>query len=421
MALALNGTGVMGQMKLTVIGCGSTSTPAIVEVIAGELAALEVREIALVNPDRQRLAALGASCQQILDEADHPATISTTTEVEKGAHGANAVILQLHVGGDDAWRSDLTFPLEHGCVGHDTVGAGGIARALRTVPLAVDIAERVRAVADDKAWIVNATRPVGIVTRALLQDKHPVLGIGGESDAFRPWVADLLGVPAEVVTVQHVGVTQVSWARNVLITGPNAMVDVLPALLAEQAAVLGEEVGLPGALLRRSGSVPNYWAKYFFRHAELVAEQQDSPRSAEEDAPAGDTLAAEPFAADGVRAARLVAALQGRAPIELPVTTRNSGLLPFLSQQAVVEAPALVDATGARTLPVLPLPATMSGLISHVTASEAHALEAARDGSRDAVADALLTHPLIREYALAEALTDALLAENQDFLPWAKN
>lgn len=425
-------------MKLTVIGCGSTGTPALVEEIIGVRTDTEVREIVLVDPDRLRLATLGAFCQQLLDRADHPAKISTTPELERGADGADAVILRIEVGGSSARLSDLTFPLEHGCVGDDTVGAGGIARAMRTVPLALDIADRVRAVAADDAWLVNATGPVGVVTRALLQDKHRVLGIGGSGDAFAPWVAELLSVSADVVSAPRIGIPQASWARNILITGPNATMDVLPALLAEQADAVGERVGLPGALLRRTGAVPSHRLKYFYRHEETVAEQRDSPLTVDdaeraarllaepasadvEDAAVARLLAAGQAARDAADAVRLVAALTSSEPTEHTVTTRNSGLLPFLAQDAVVEAPALVNAEGARTLPSLPLPPGFAGLIAHVTASEAHTLDAAREGSRDAVADALLAHPLIGRYSVAERLTDALLAENQDFLPWAKN
>lgn len=401
-------------MKLTVIGCGASSTPAIVGEIAGGRTGLVVAELALVDPDRRAVQTLGKQAQRILDEAGSSTALRTTTELEQGADGADAVILRLDAGGPAARRSDLTFPPAHGCLGHHTVGAGGIARALRTVPLALDIADRVRKVAGEQAWLVNATGPVGMVTRALLHARHRAVGIGGDGAEFAPWVAKVLGVPADVVSVQHLGAPQVNWARAVTITGPNAMMDVLPALLAEQADVLGDELGLPGALLRRTGTVPGYWLKYFYRPTETVAEQQDSTATHADDEEPG-------AAADGVRAVELVAALAGREPVEHQVTARNSGLLPFLAQDAVVEAPALVDSTGVRTLPALPLPPAMAGLIAQVTAAEALAVEAAREGSREAVADALLAHPLIGTYDLAEKLTDALLAENADFLPWAKN
>ncbi|KAA2262379.1 6-phospho-beta-glucosidase [Solihabitans fulvus] len=420
-------------MKLTVVGGGSTYTPELIDGIAGRRTSLAVDEIVLVDPDEQRLSIVGPFCQRLLDHAGHPARVRTTTNLERGAEGASAVLLQLRVGGQTARRSDETFPLACGCIGQETTGAGGLAKALRTVPVVLDIADRVRAVAGENAWIVNFTNPVGIVTRALLSAGHRAVGLCNVAITIQRWTSTLLGVEPDAVRLEHVGLNHLSWERSVHVDG----VDVLPTLLADHADGLAEEIGLPANLIRRTGTIPSYYLKYFYAHDEVLAKQQKEKPRAEVVAETERELLAlyadpavvtkpEQLAKRGgayysEAAVQLVHALTGGAGAEQHVVNvRNSGTLPFLPDDAVIEVSSTVDSTGAVPRPARPLDAGIAGLISHVTAYEHLALEAALHGGRDRVSDALLAHPLVGQYATAERLTDELVAANRDFLPWAK-
>ncbi|GGM44123.1 6-phospho-beta-glucosidase [Longimycelium tulufanense] len=423
-------------MKLTVVGGGSTYTPELVDGIARHAGEVAVSEIVLVDPDESRLAVVGPFCQRMLAAADHPAVVRTTTDLEHGAAEATAVLLQLRVGGQDARRADETFPLACGCVGQETTGAGGLAKALRTVPVVLDIADRVRRVAGDNVWLVNFTNPVGIVTRALLSAGHQAVGLCNVAIGFRRWFAELLGVAPENVFPEHVGLNHLSWERGVLIKGPNAVADVLPALLTERADELGARVGLPGALLRRLGAVPSYYLRYFYAHDEVVAEQRTSPPRADTVSDVERQLMAI-YSDPGMSSKPELLSQRGGAhysdaAVELvsslvnggggiqAVNVRNGRTLPFLPEDAVIEVPSTVDTGGAVPATVRPLPPVMSGLVAHVTAYEFLALEAATLGGRERVTDALLAHPLVGQHDLAERLTDELLARNADFLPWAK-
>ncbi|WP_158848280.1 6-phospho-beta-glucosidase [Saccharothrix deserti] len=425
-------------MKLTVVGGGSTYTPELVDGIAGRRTSLAVDEIVLVDPDVSRLEVVGAFSQRLLKHAGHPAVVTTTTDLERGVDGASAVLLQLRVGGQAARASDETFPLMCDCVGQETTGAGGLAKALRTVPVVLDIAERVRAIAGEDTWIVNFTNPVGIVTRALLQAGHRAVGLCNVAITFQRWTSALLGVHPESVRLGHVGLNHLTWETGVFVDG----VDRLPELLDRHGDALGSHIGVPASLMRRLGMVPSYYLKYFYDHDEVVRKQKTEPPRAEVVAGVekelldvyGDVgvvtkpaqLSQRGGAYYSEAAVQLVHALTGGAGPGAAdserhvVNVRNDGTLPFLPDDAVIEVPAVVDTKGASPLPVPSVPPSITGLIAHVTSYEQLALDAAVRGGRDRVADALLAHPLIGQHSIADRLADELVARNADFLPWAK-
>jgi 6-phospho-beta-glucosidase len=377
----------------------------------------------------------------MLARAGHHAAVRTTSVVEEGAAGADAVLLQLRVGGQAARGVDETLPLECGCVGQETTGAGGLAKALRTVPVVLDIARRVAEVAP-RAWVLNFTNPVGIVTRALLDAGHPAIGLCNVAIGFQRRFAALLGVPPGRVRLGHAGLNHLTWERSVHLAGDGQDPgrDVLPELLAAHGEAIGAEVGLPAALLRRLGVVPSYYLRYFYEHDAVVGEQRDSPSRAAEVAAIENTLLdlyADPSvdtkpellekrggAFYSEAAVDLIARLAGtgagaRAAEVQVVNVRNRGRLPFLSGDAVIEVPATVTPKGAEPLPVPSLEPLFAGLVAHVSAYEELALEAALRGGTGRVADALLAHPLIGQAALAGDLARRLVDANRPHLPWA--
>lgn len=417
-------------MKLAVVGGGSTYTPELIDGFARLRGELPLSEIALVDPDEHRLAVVAGMARRMLTRAGHPAALTTATGVEDGVAGATAVLLQLRVGGQAARNVDETLPLECGCVGQETTGAGGLAKALRTVPVVLDIAEKVRAHAPG-AWIVDFTNPVGIVTRALLDAGHRAIGLCNVAIGFQRRFAAALGVAPRRITLGHVGLNHLTWERSVLLDG----VDVLPRLLDEHGEEIAESVGLPVELIRHLRAVPSYYLRYFYEHDRVVAEQRTSPSRAAEVAamesallemyadPAVDTkpdlLDRRGGAFYSEAAVALVASLVGdRGDVQV-VNTRNNGTLPFLDDDAVVEVPAAVGAAGAAPLPVDPVEPLHRGLIAHVSAYESLALEAALHGGEDRVRDALLAHPLVGQASLAGDLAARLVEANRAFLPWA--
>ncbi|MFI1508590.1 6-phospho-beta-glucosidase [Streptomyces sp. NPDC020597] len=421
-------------MKLTVVGGGSTYTPELIDGFARLRDTLPVEELVLVDPSAERLELVGALARRILARQGHPGTVVTTNDLDRAVEGADAVLLQLRVGGQAAREQDETWPLECGCVGQETTGAGGLAKALRTVPVVLDIAERVRRTNPD-AWIIDFTNPVGIVTRALLEAGHKAVGLCNVAIGLQRKFAALLDVAPADVHLDHVGLNHLTWETGVRLHGPEGE-DVLPRLLAGHGDAIAADLRLPRPLLDRLGLVPSYYLRYFYAHDEVVRELRTKPSRASEVAemerrllslyadPALDEkpelLAKRGGAYYSEAAVDLAAALlTGTGSPYQVVNTRNDGTLPFLPDDAVIEVQAAVSRKGATPLPVTPLDPLCAGLTAQVTAYEELALRAALHGGRDRVFKALLAHPLIGQFAYAEQLTDRLIAHNREHLAWA--
>ncbi|MEV8068727.1 6-phospho-beta-glucosidase [Streptomyces sp. NPDC085995] len=421
-------------MKLTVVGGGSTYTPELIDGFARLRDTLPVEELVLVDPAADRLELVGGLARRIFAKQGHPGRITTTADLDAGVAGADAVLLQLRVGGQAARQQDETWPLECGCVGQETTGAGGLAKALRTVPVVLDIAERVRR-ANPDAWIIDFTNPVGIVTRALLHAGHRAVGLCNVAIGFQRKFAALLDVAPHEVHLDHVGLNHLTWETGVRLGGPEGE-DVLPRLLAEHGERIAGDLHLPRPLLDRLGVVPSYYLRYYYAHDQVVEELREGPSRAARVAAMerelltmyGDPELTEKPALLAQRggafyseaAVDLAAALLGGggSPYQV-VNTLNRGTLPFLPDDAVIEVQAAVGANGAVPLPVAPLDPLYAGLVANVTAYEELALDAALRGGRERVFEALLAHPLIGQYAYAETLTDQLIAHNREHLAWA--
>ncbi|MFF5478417.1 6-phospho-beta-glucosidase [Streptomyces sp. NPDC012935] len=421
-------------MKLTVVGGGSTYTPELIDGFARLRDTLPIEELVLMDPAKDRLELVGGLARRIFTRQAHNGRITTTTDLDAAVDGADAVLLQLRVGGQAAREQDETWPLECGCVGQETTGAGGLAKALRTVPIVLDIADRVRRT-NPTAWIIDFTNPVGIVTRALLQEGHRAVGLCNVAIGFQRKFAAMLDVPASEIHLDHVGLNHLTWETGVRLGGPEGE-DVLPGLLADHGDTIAADLHLPRPLLNRLTAVPSYYLRYYYAHDEVVRELRTKPSRAAEVAEMERqllTLYADPSLDEkpellakrggayySEAAVDLAAALLGGSgsPYQV-VNTLNNGTLPFLPDDAVIEVQAAVGAKGPVPLAVPTVDPLYAGLMAQVTAYEQLALEAALHGGRDRVFKALLCHPLIGQYEYAEALTDQLIAHNREHLAWA--
>lgn len=419
-------------MKLAIVGGGSTYTPELIDGFARLRAELPLEEVALVDPDEHRLELVGGMARRMLARAGHSARVVTTTDVAAGVADADAVLLQLRVGGQEARHEDETWPHEVHCIGQETTGPGGFAKALRTVPVVLDIARTVREHAKPDAWIVDFTNPVGIVTRALLEDGHRAVGLCNVAIGFQRRFASMLGVTPDEVQLGHVGLNHLTWERTVSVGGA----DRLPALFASNLGELADDVHLPASLLTQLGMVPSYYLRYFYAHDEVLAEQLAEPSRAESVRaienellaiyadPTADTkpeaLERRGGAYYSEAAVELLAAIMGALHPPRVVNLRNDGLLPFLPDDHVVEVPARFVGGSFVAEPIEPLPDDVAGLIAAVAGYERLALDAAIHGGRDRVVRAMRANPLVLQNDRAERLTDLLLAANRQHLEWAR-
>jgi len=416
-------------MKIAVVGAGSTYTPELVSCLERERERLDVSELALQDIDSGRLEIVGGLAGRMLARQGFAGRLTLTGDLDRALDGADFVLLQIRVGGQEARLSDETVPLPFGCIGQETTGAGGFAKALRTVPVVLEIAERAAARAADGVWIVDFTNPVGVVTRALLDSGHRAIGLCNVSITLQRLFARLLAVAPERVAVDQVGLNHLTWVRAVRLDGA----DVLGELLASHGEEIAAEIELPRRLLDELGAVPSYYLRYFYLHDQVLAEERRGrPRALEVAEVERELLGmyADPELAEkpalleqrggafySEAATGLIASLASSSGDVHVVDMRNNGALAGLADDDVVELPARIEASGAAALAQEPLAPELLGLVQHVAAYERLTVQAAITGDRAIARKALLAHPLIGQLPLVEELLERLLEAGAAHLP----
>ena len=414
-------------VKVAVIGGGSTYTPELVEGFVTRTDRLPVDELVLLDIDPERLGIVGALAERMVRKAGWSGSVRLTGEAREALEGADFVIVQLRVGGNQARYRDETIPLEFDCIGQETTGPGGFAKALRTVPVVLELAELTAEVGAPGAWFVDFTNPTGLVTQALLDHGHRACGLCNVAIGFQRDFAEHFGVAPERVQLDHVGLNHLTWERKVLVDG----VDRLPELLDTYEGEEFEEA--PIELIRALGAVPSYYLHYYYRTSQVLAYQKTHRTRAEEvlEIEAGllelykdPTLDTKPKLLEerggawySDAAAALVASLHAGTGDVQVVNVRNQGAIANLPDDAVVEVPCRVDRDGAQPLATEPLAPEMLGLVEHAKAYELLTIEAATSGSRAAALKALMANPLVGDYDRAAPLLAALLDANRPLLP----
>ncbi|AJP04821.1 6-phospho-beta-glucosidase [Streptomyces cyaneogriseus subsp. noncyanogenus] len=436
-------------MRLTILGGGGFRVPLVYGALLADRGEGRVTRVVLHDLDAGRLAAVTrVLAEQAAGVPDAP-RVTATTDLDEAVRGADFVFSAIRVGGLEGRAHDERVALAEGVLGQETVGAGGIAYGLRTVPVAVDIARRVARLAPD-AWVINFTNPAGLVTEAMsrhLGDR--VIGICDSPVGLGRRIARVLGVDPDEAWIDYVGLNHLGWVRGLRVAGR----DELPRLLADPE-LLGsfEEGRLFGPeWLRELGAIPNEYLHYYYFNRETV----DAYRRAERTrggflrdqqagfykaalAPGVSALAAwqrtraereatymsenREAAGAGEREAEdlsggyeqvalaLMRAIARNERATLILNVRNRGTLPVLDSEAVIEVPCLVGADGAHPVAAGPLPDHATGLVCAVKAVEREVLAAAESGSRATAVKAFALHPLVDSVAVARRLVDGYTA-----------
>jgi 6-phospho-beta-glucosidase len=426
-------------VKLTVLGGGGFRVPLVYRALG---ATSPISEVVLHDVAPERLAAIRA----VLEQIGTGPPVRATTDLDDALSGARFVFSAIRVDGLAGRTVDERVALSCGVLGQETTGPGGIAYGLRTVPVAVHVAERVAAVAPD-AWVINFTNPAGMITEAMQRVLgERVVGICDSPIGLVNRAARALGLPEGDRVVDYVGLNHLGWLRGLRVDG----VDRLPDLLADDAGLASiEEVRLVGAdWVRAIGALPNEYLYYFYRAREAVAAirgaastrgeyllaqqdrfyadtaadpagalqrwtrvraERDASYMAEsrESSGAGER-AAEDVAGGGYQqvALELMAALSGGEPRTMILDVRNGTAVPGLPSDAVVEVPCLVGPHGVTPLATAPLPGAMLGLLQQVKAVEQDTIEAAVTGSERLALRAFAQHPLVDSVGVARELLD---------------
>jgi 6-phospho-beta-glucosidase len=420
-------------VKVAVVGAGSTYTPELVEGFVTRTDRLPVDELVLLDIDEERLGIVGALAERMMRRAGGAGTLRLSGDAREALEGADFVVVQLRVGGNKARYTDETIPLEFDVIGQETTGPGGFAKALRTVPVVLELAEITAEIGAPGAWFVDFTNPTGLVTQALLDAGHHALGLCNVAIGFQRSFATYFGVTPDRVQLEHVGLNHLSWERKVLLDG----VDRLPELLALPPDApnhpFDEIDWVPVEFVRDLGAIPSYYLHYYYRTSAVLAEQREGTTRAEQvmeieagllemyKDPSLDTKPALLEQRGGAyysdAAAALIASLHAGTGDVQVVNVQNAGAIANLADDDVVEVACTVDRDGAHPLAVDPLPPEMHALVAHVKDYERLTIDAALSGSRSDALQALLANPLVPDLDTAQPLLDALLEVNRRYLP----
>ncbi|MFF1656598.1 6-phospho-beta-glucosidase [Streptomyces sp. NPDC058255] len=432
-------------MRLTILGGGGFRVPLVYGALLGDRAEGRVTHVVLHDLDAGRLSAVArVLAEQAADVPDAP-EVTVTTDLDEALRGADFVFSAIRVGGLEGRAADERIALDQGVLGQETVGAGGIAYGLRTVPVAVDIAQRVARLAPD-AWVINFTNPAGLVTEAMsrhLGDR--VIGICDSPVGLGRRIAKVLGADPREAWIDYVGLNHLGWVRGLRVAGR----DELPRLLADPQ-LLGsfEEGKLFGPeWLQSLGAVPNEYLHYYYFNREAVRAYQEAEKTRgaflrdqqarfyeemkrpdagaltawdrtraereatymsenRETAGAGERDADDLSGGYEKVALALMRAIARDERTTLILNVRNRATLGPLDAEAVIEVPCLVDANGAHPVAVEPLPDHATGLVCAVKAVEREILSAAESGSRTTAVKAFALHPLVDSVNVARRLVD---------------
>lgn len=417
--------------KLCVLGAGSTYTPELIEGLIERVDVLPVSALSLVDINPERLEILAAMARRMFRAAGLDVPVMAMEDRRRGIEGAHFVLNQIRIGGQAARIRDEKTGRRHDVVGQETTGPGGFAKALRTVPVALDIARDVRELAPD-AWMINFTNPAGMVTESLLRHGNvKVMGLCNSPYGMQAQVAGMLGVDVERIRLEVVGLNHLSWVRGVYHDGYDITASVMERTIADARADQGR---FAPDLIEALGMIPSSYLHYFYNQLRVLEEQREVGQTRGEHvweierqllASYRDPelcckpplLARRGGAHYSTLAVSLVAAIAKDAQEIHIVDCRNAGALSDLPDDAAIEMPAVIDRQGAHAIAAGGMPAGIRGLVQHVKAYEELTIEAAIGGDERTALLALATNPLVPSFDTARALWHDILRENRDYLP----
>lgn len=426
-------------MKITVIGGGSTYTPELVNGFLERIATLPVTELWLMDIDPERLNVVGGFAQRMVKAKGDPFKVVLSRNQREAIAGASYVTTQLRVGMMPARRGDEYLGLRHGLIGQETTGVGGMAKALRTIPIILSIAKDVREVAPG-ALLANFTNPAGLVTEALNRYAPDVSAVGVCNVGITTKMDILEGlekftgakIESDHALLKTLGLNHLTWHYGFTVDGEEMWPQIFPAYVAE--IMKEEEPEWDHRTIQTLGMIPNYYLQYFYYTDKKFTEQKKWPPSRAEEVMeiekdllrqyADPTLTEPPadlMKRGGAYYSTLATQLINSHYNDLGqvhvVNVRNNGAVKEWPADWVLEMPAKVDSKGVHPLPADPLPASCFGLISQVKMYELLTVEAAVHGDRNAMYQALLTNPLGPSADKVQEVMDDMLETNKQWLP----
>jgi 6-phospho-beta-glucosidase len=420
-------------MKAAIIGAGSTYTPELVDGFIARSEALPFSHICLMDIDPKRLETVGGLAKRQLEAGGFRGEVLLTTDLDKAIEGASFVFGQVRVGKMAARIRDEKIPLKYGLLGQETTGAGGFMKALRTVPVIMEVAGRMRQNAEPGAWLINFSNPSGIIAEAVLNHTDiNMIGLCNCPINMVKEVADTLGT--EAFAYEYVGLNHLSWITSVIRHGETE--NLVAALSGKAGAAMKNvpEIEYAPALLRAVPYIPSSYLSYYYAREAQVKKCLEAEKTRGEicleleggllGQYADASLSTKPegleqrggalYSTAAVAAADSIANDKRELHV---VAAKNNGAVPFMDDDDIVEVKCGLGRAGATPQPVKVYNEYVIGLMRAVKAYEKLTVRAALEGSRDAALAALMAHPLIGDYDKAAPLLAEMLEANREYLP----
>ncbi len=428
------------MLKVAVIGGGSTYTPELVNGFLARMDQFPVDELWLMDIDEERLRIVGGFAQRMVEAKGSPFRVFLTNDQREAVKDASYVTTQLRVGHMEARRRDEYLGLRHGLIGQETTGVGGMAKALRTIPVILKIAQDIREVARPGTMLVNFTNPAGLVTQALSKYAADVPAVGVCNVPITAKMRILEGLEQATgrkidprhAELKTLGLNHLTWHRGFTIEGE----DVWPQVIERYVSELKKEPDpeWDPRTIEVLRMMPNYYLQYFYHTDKKLKSQEKWPPSRAEEVieiekdllreyadpdlnePPADLMKRGGAYYSTVATQLLNAHYNDLGEIHV-VNIRNNGAVKEWPADWVLEIPSMVRKSGITPLPAEPLPLSQFGLIAAVKAYEMLTVEAAVHGDREAAYQALLVHPLGPKADKVQAVLDDMLETHKEYLP----
>ena len=421
----------MRALKAAIIGAGSTYTPELIEGFIARQESLNFRSFYLMDINKEKLDIVGSLAKRMLESKGFTGKVVLTCDLDEAVAGADYIFSQIRVGGLAARILDEKIPLKYGLLGQETTGAGGFMKAIRTVPVMLDIARRIEKLAPN-AWLVNFSNPSGIVAQALLNHtKVKTIGLCNCFINMRAGLVNAAGV--KDFDYNYIGLNHLSWITSVIVNGENILDRLIKTSDTRMKNV--PDVDYDDELLAAIPAIPSSYLSYYylrdeqFRHCadsektrgEICAELEKSLLKQYSDPDLHDKpkeLEQRGGALYSTAAVSVVDAIENDKNEYHVVSVKNCGTLSFLEDTDVAELKCLVNRNGAAAAAVnAPDNPYITGLMQAVKAYEKLTVRAVVNGSRQDALAALMIHPLIGDYHRAKGVMDEMFEANAEYLP----
>lgn len=431
------------KLKIVTIGGGSSYTPELIEGFIMRYSEMPVGEIWLVDVPEgaEKLNVVADLAKRMVHNSSCDIAIKATLDRRAALKGADFVTTQFRVGGLKARIRDERIPLNYGCIGQETTGPGGFTKALRTIPVILDLCRDMEELCPD-AWLINFTNPSGIITETILNHSGiNAIGLCNCPIGMQNDIAERFGCPAANVYCDFVGINHLLWAQKIFVGG-NDMTEQIVAEAHEHSEIMKNIPGvkISAEFFKSLGILPISYLKYYYLTKEMLEECR---RQAENEGVRGEVvksveselfelyrdpnLAIKPpqlsergGAHYSEAACDLISSIYNDKRDIQVVSVKNNGANLDLPESAVIERNSVIGKTGATPIALGHMPLNVRGLVQLVKAYEQLTIKAGVYGDRDAALQALTLHPLVPSSAAAEAMLDELISANIEFLPQFK-